>query len=99
MLNFGANLAIFGFAGAISINLIMLNNFLSRANKPGPAIAEIFHTLFMGGLGMSYLTLLSNGGIEAILIDELLYRIDIILKLSFFVGTAFVALGLFTTGS
>jgi len=65
MLNLGVNLTIFGFAGAISINVIMLIKFLSRANKAGPTIAEIFHTLFMGGLGKSYLILLSNDGIEA----------------------------------
>ena len=97
MLNLGVNLTIFGFAGAILINVIMLIKFLSRANQPGPAIAEIFHTLFLGGLGKSYLTLLSNDGIEPTLSDELLYRVDIILKLTFLVGPALVALGLFTT--
>jgi hypothetical protein len=73
--------------------------FLSRANKASPAIAEICHTFFMGRLGKSYLTLLCNDGIEATPIDELLYRVEIILKLTFLVGTAFLALGLFTTGS
>lgn len=97
MIKFGVNLTIFGFAGAILVNVIMLIKFLSRANQTGPAIAEIFHTLFLGGLGKSYLTLLSNEGFEPTFADELLYRIDFILKLAFLVGPALVAFGLFTT--
>jgi hypothetical protein len=97
MLNLGVNLAIFGFVGAILINVIMLIKFPSRANRAGPVIAEIFHTLLMGGLRKSYLTLLSNDGIEPTLADELLYRFDIVLKLAFFVGLTLVAVGLFMT--
>lgn len=97
MLNFGVNLTIYGFVGAVLINVIMLIKFLSRSSHAGPAIAEIFHTLFLGGLGKSYLTLLSSDGIEPTITDELLYRVDLILKLAFLVGPALVALGLFTT--
>ncbi len=96
MLNLGVNLSIFGFVGAILINVIMLIKFLSRANKAGSAIAEILHALFLGGLRQSYLTLLSNDDIEPTLVDELLYRVEIILKFSFLFGLCLVALGLFT---
>jgi hypothetical protein len=97
VLNLSVNLAICGFVGAILINVVMLIKFLARANQAGPAIAEIFHTLFMGSLGKSYLKLLANDGVEPTLADELLYRVDIILKLMFLVGSVLVGLGWFIT--
>ena len=97
MLNLGVNLAIFGFVGAILINVVMLIKFLRCVNEARAAVAEIFHTLFMGGLGKSYLKLLANEGVEPSLTDELLYRVDIILKLMFFVGSVLVGLGWFMT--
>ena len=70
--------------------------FLSRAKQAGPAIGEIVHTLFMGVLGKSYRTLLLNDGIEPTIVDELLYRISIILGCTMLVGLILVVLGLVT---
>jgi hypothetical protein len=93
MLNFGVNLALYGFVGAILVNLFMLVKFVARASQVTPIGAEIFHTLFMGGLGKSYLSLLAQDGIVPTVVDELLYRIDILLKFALLLGVVMVVFG------
>src|SRR5258706_8222238 len=55
LLNLGVKLMIYGFVGSILTNLIMLIRFVSSPNSSGPAIAEIFHTFFLGSLKKSIL--------------------------------------------
>ena len=94
MLNFGINLALYGFVGAILVNLFMLVKFVGCASQVAPAVAEIIHTLFMGGLRKSYLTLLAQEGMTPTMVDELLYRIDILLKFALLLGVVMVVFGL-----
>jgi hypothetical protein len=97
MLNLGVNLMIYGFVGALLTNLIMLIRFVSSAKEGGPAITQIFHSLFLGTFGEAYLKLLQSDGIEATTFDELIYRVNIILMFTAVLGLVLVAFGLLTT--
>ncbi len=75
----------------------MLIRFVSSAKEGGPAIAEIFHTFFLGSSKKSYLKLLQDDGIDVTTFDELIYRVNIILLFTAVLGLVLAAFGLLAT--
>lgn len=94
MLNMGVNLFVFSLVSGLVINIIMLMKYLSRSQQAGLAIGEIFHTLFTGFMLKSYRDLLIKDGIKPTTLDELLYRMSIILVFSTGCGIVLILSGL-----
>ena len=98
MIRLGTQLAVFSFVSNLVVQFVMLIKFLSRSERAGPSVGELFHTLLCGLMLKPYRTLLISEGIEPTLMDELLYRVSIILAISFFCGIVTIGLGFALNG-
>ena len=93
MIRFGTQLAVFAFVSNLVIQFVMLIKFLSRSQRPGASLGELFHTLLCGFMLKPYRNLLIAEGIEPTLTDELLHGVSIILAISFLCGIVTIGLG------
>jgi hypothetical protein len=97
VIRLGVQVVIFAVASELAVNLVMLIKFLSRSQRAGPSIGEIFHTLMCGFMSKPYRNLLIAEGIEPTAVEQVLHCVSIILVISGVFGIVLIVLGLALT--
>jgi hypothetical protein len=94
VIRLGVQLVIFAVASDLAVNLVMLIRFLSRSQRTGPSLGELFHWLMCGFMLKPYRDLLIAEGIEPTATDEVLHCMSIILVIGGACGIVLLLLGL-----